>query len=180
MKDFNDLINDLEGELVDTSTTSETLYEIWALGYDENDEVTGAELLMCEFKDPDEAVEFAKALSLSEVLLRSTEDMGCDIFENPPPSAYISVEVETVISSEDSYFNVGTIYRKKLFLNVPPGIILDEDAFEVTEEGIRISKQVFDDFVKDSYIDISFGTNEVIPYKMLSEDDDWIYCDILY
>ena len=176
----DDFVNDLDGELIDTSVTTETIYEIWAIGYDDSDTPTGAELLICDFKDPDEAAEYAKALTLSEVLHRSTEEAGCIIFNNPPPADYISIEVETVVTGEEEYLNVGTIFRKKLLISTTPDIILDEDDFEVIEEGIRIDKQVFDDFVKGSYIDISFCGNEVISYKMLHEDDEWIYCDIMF
>lgn len=65
-----------------------------------------------------------------------------------------------------------------------PGIVLDEDSYEATEDGIKIDKTVFDDFVQDALITIefsevfdeNFGCNLCHDYLMTSEDENWIYC----
>lgn len=65
-------------------------------------------------------------------------------------------------------------------------IVLDEDSYEATEDGIRIDKCVFDDFEKDALItveflevfDENFGCNLCHDYLMISEDENWIYCKL--
>lgn len=66
-----------------------------------------------------------------------------------------------------------------------PDLILDEGDYEC--DGyigeIRIDKQVFDDFVKHSYIKIRFiNDNEddnIYTYVMNSEDDEFITCEFI-
>ena len=63
-------------------------------------------------------------------------------------------------------------------------LVLDEDSYEATEDGIRIDKCVCDDFVQDALITIefsevfdeNFGCNLCHDYLMVSEDENWIYC----
>lgn len=66
-----------------------------------------------------------------------------------------------------------------------PDLVLDEGDYECDEHlgKIRIDKQVFDDFVKHSYIKIKFvNDNEddnVYTYVMDSEDDEFITCEFI-
>ena len=41
-----ELLVDITEDLEDFDETTEVVYEVWALGYDENDEITDAELCM--------------------------------------------------------------------------------------------------------------------------------------
>lgn len=64
-------------------------------------------------------------------------------------------------------------------------LVLDEGDYERDDYHgeIRISKQVFDDFVKHSYIKIQFvndnGDDNVYTYIMESEDDKFITCEFI-
>ena len=62
-------------------------------------------------------------------------------------------------------------------------IVLGEDDYILGEDGqIKIDKQVFDDFVKNTYINIKFvdeGQQMLNQYIMVAEDDEYIYCDFL-
>lgn len=64
-------------------------------------------------------------------------------------------------------------------------LVLDEGDYERDDYHgeIRINKQVFDDFVKHSYIKIQFvndnGDNNVYTYIMESEDDEFITCEFI-
>ena len=66
-----------------------------------------------------------------------------------------------------------------------PDLVVDEGDYECDEHlgKIRINKQVFDDFVKHSYIKIKFvNDNEddnVYTYVMDSEDDEFITCEFI-
>lgn len=64
-------------------------------------------------------------------------------------------------------------------------LVLDEGDYERDDYHgeIRINKQVFDDFVKHSYIKIQFvndnGDDNVYTYIMESEDDEFITCEFI-
>lgn len=64
-------------------------------------------------------------------------------------------------------------------------LVLDEGDYERDDYHgeIRIDKQVFDDFVKHSYIKIQFvndnGDDNVYTYIMESEDDEFITCEFI-
>ncbi len=63
-------------------------------------------------------------------------------------------------------------------------IVLSEDDYilDARTGQIKIDKQVFDDFVKNTYINIKFVDEEHQPlnqYIMVDEDDEYIYCDFL-
>lgn len=64
-------------------------------------------------------------------------------------------------------------------------LVLDEGDYERDDYHgeIRIGKQVFDDFVKHSYIKIQFvndnGDDNVYTYIMESEDDEFITCEFI-
>lgn len=64
-------------------------------------------------------------------------------------------------------------------------LVLDEGDYERDDYHgeIRIDKQVFDDFVKHSYIKIQFvndnGDDNVYTYIMESKDDEFITCEFI-
>jgi len=72
------------------------VYQVWALGYDENDCITDFSKLFGTFKDPDTAVKYAENLNPTI----------------PTAIAYVSLEVETVVDEDGEEENVGSIYRR--------------------------------------------------------------------
>ena len=63
-------------------------------------------------------------------------------------------------------------------------LYLEEDCYEMDDEtgNIKIDKQIYDDFVKDEIIHVCFVDEDDEPtmdYLMKSEDDNWIYCEVL-
>lgn len=59
-------------------------------------------------------------------------------------------------------------------------IRLEDDDFILEPNGdIKIDKQVYDLFVQDAYIDILFDDGSVDRYKMVKEDDEYIYCEYI-
>jgi hypothetical protein len=171
---FEELADLAELSNEDVDSTS---YEVWAIGYDEEDNFTGAELLLGTFHNPDSAVEFANSVSFADVLHLAAETQEEHALD-ACPAEYLSIEIETVISDEDGHgVNVGTIYKKSITISSSPDLVLSEDSFKVTDDGIKISKQVFDDFKLGESLDIAFTATEVISYKMVAEDTAWIYCE---
>jgi hypothetical protein len=101
-----DVLDEIEGVPED----ADVAYEVWAIGYDNDNEVTDAELLLKTFKDPDEAVTYAKGVELADVI-------QLDNSKSLPAAevAYINIEVETVVDDEDGgTMNVGTIFYKHI------------------------------------------------------------------
>ena len=66
----------------------------------------------------------------------------------------------------------------------PSCLKLEEDSYILDPRTgqIKIDKCIFDDFHKDTYIDIKFLDEDGVPvnrYTMVAEDDEYIYCDFL-
>ena len=78
-------------------------YQVWVLGYDENENITDFEVLVDESKDAESMVE------------RATNYVEEERYENlkfPDEVKYIEVLVETVVDLEDYDENVGTLFSK--------------------------------------------------------------------
>lgn len=118
---IKDLMNDEElmshvtEDLEDFTDDSEVTYEVWAIGYDEENNITDAEMFIKEFTDPDEAVKYAKQITLADVIHKAAEEN--DTAEAIANITSISIEVETVVEDDDeSTMNVGTVYKKQLII----------------------------------------------------------------
>lgn len=106
-----ELLADITEDLEDFDANAEVNYEVWALGYDENDEVVDAELCMFTSIDRDDALNFAKKVDLADVVNLMPEEPceNCKV-------AKIKIEVETVIPvADDELMNVGTIFEKEIW-----------------------------------------------------------------
>ena len=84
-------------------------YEVWALGYDENGRVTATEVLLKTFDDPGEAIEYAKAIELADII-RHPKVENAPIYEIDS----LEIEVETVIDDAHGTCNVDTVYHKTI------------------------------------------------------------------
>ena len=81
-------------------------YQVWALGYDEEDMITDFEVCVFSSKDADEAVFFAKHLVEDEDL-----DSITDLATITDDVAYLGVEVEEVVEVDGEETNQGSIYH---------------------------------------------------------------------
>lgn len=101
MKDkFDELLEELK---LDDFDAKDATYQVWVLGYDENDNITDFEVLVDESKDAESMVE------------RATNYVEEERYENlkfPDEVKYIEVLVETVVDLEDYDENVGTLFSK--------------------------------------------------------------------
>ena len=64
-----------------------------------------------------------------------------------------------------------------------PDLVLDELDYEETKDGISVDKFIFDDYQKDTYVNIKFIDNndedDVRSYKMVGENDEKIYFEYI-
>lgn len=96
--------------MTNVKTALDNNYEVWALGYDENYNITDAEMLIKTFADAEEAITFAKQLTLSDIIYQAAEESVTRYSSNV---AYINIEVETVVDG----VNIETVYTKHFWLS---------------------------------------------------------------
>ena len=183
MENMNDIVNKLV-EDIEVAEDIPAAYEVWAIGYDEVNEFTGASLLLGTFDDPDLAVSFAKHTTLADVVnLAAAED-----YEDITAETYsISIEVETVVVSDDEdelNMNVGTVYKKRIeiYEDLPEFVTLANNEYEVIEETgyIQIPVALLREYKKNDVITILFTDEEEpwpIEYKIISKTTDHYICE---
>ena len=203
MKYTNEMVNQLVCDIDEITEDSNPVYEVWAIGYDENNAVTDAEMLIKEFSDPDEAVKYAQQLTLADIVhMSAEEDNGV------PPTGeveYISVEVETVITDfEGDSMNVGTVFKKELLIVDTDDCYYEEaddnttalatvpittDEYEILEDGtLRVNSKLLENVNVDDYVNFRFVDETpdlFLTYKILAKsvveftDTVFYYCDLL-
>ena len=169
--DINDVVNKLVADIDETPADAEVTYEVWAIGHDEEDKVTDAEMLLGTFEDPDLAVNYAKAITLADVVHMSADDE----YEAENQVHHISIEVETVVHDDDGTMNIGTVYRKviEIFKEEPEYVFLSDGDFELLEDNnIMVSCELLSGYNKnDSFVAVFKDDNHSFPmaYKIISK-----------
>lgn len=101
MKDeFDELLEELN---LDDFDAKDATYQVWVLGYDENEHITDFEVMIDESKDAESMVEYAT---------NYVEEERYGTMAFPDEVKYIEVLVETVVDLEDYNENVGTLFSK--------------------------------------------------------------------
>ena len=101
MKDkFDELLEELN---LDDFDVKDATYQVWVLGYDENENITDFEVMIDESKDAESMVECA---------MNYVEEERYGTMAFPKEVKYIEVLVETVVDLEDYDENVGTLFSK--------------------------------------------------------------------
>ena len=101
MKDeFDELLEELK---LDDFDAKGATYQVWVLGYDENENITDFEVMVDESKDAESMVEYAT---------NYVEEERYGTMTFPDKVKYIEVLVETVVDLEDYDENVGTLFSK--------------------------------------------------------------------
>ena len=101
MKDeFDELLEELN---LDDFDAKDATYQVWVLGYDENENITDFEVMVNESKDAESMVEYAT---------NYVEEERYGTMAFPDEVKYIEVLVETVVDLEDYNENVGTLFSK--------------------------------------------------------------------
>ena len=101
MKDsFDELLEELD---LDDFDAKDATYQVWVLGYDDNEHITDFEVMVNESKDAESMVEYAE---------RYVEEERYGTMTFPDEVKYIEVLVETIVELEDYTENVGTLFSK--------------------------------------------------------------------
>ena len=101
MKDeFDELLEELK---LDDFDAKDATYQVWVLGYDENENITDFEVMIDESKDAESMVEYAE---------RYVEEERYGTMSFPDEVKYIEVLVETIVDLEGYDENVGTLFSK--------------------------------------------------------------------
>ena len=101
MKDkFDELLEELN---LDDFDAKDATYQVWVLGYDENEHITDFEVMVNESKDAESMVEYAT---------NYVEEERYGTMAFPDEVKYIEVLVETIVDLEDYDENVGTLFSK--------------------------------------------------------------------
>ena len=101
MKDkFDELLEELN---LDDFDAKDATYQVWVLGYDENEHITEFEVMVNESKNAENMVEYAK---------NYVEEERYENLKFPDEVKYIEVLVETIVDLEDYDENVGTLFSK--------------------------------------------------------------------
>lgn len=173
-------------------------YAVWAIGYANGSEVTDTDMFIKEFSDPDEAVEFAKKLTLADIVHQAAEEhTEAEPTENV---SSISIEVETVIedTENDETMNIGTIYKRELWIDGEYGD--EEDApedeysevvpvtakdYRLLEDGsLEIDCDILKNFNKNDMVQIWFTDEDhksILTYKIISKTTgNKFICEFIY
>lgn len=200
MTNVKDLMNNEElmqyilEDLEDFPESSPVTYEVWALGYDCFEATTDAELLLATFEDPDKAVEYAKQITLADIVHKASEE-DTDM-EHTINVDHISVEVETVLSDPNDEFvggtiNVGTIYRKEISIyeddteDEQEIVSLHANDYALLDDGnIEVSRALLIDFNKNDQLQIMFADEDntpILTYRIISKTTaNTFICEFVY
>ena len=98
--EFDELSEELN---LDDFDAKDATYQVWVLGYDENENITDFEVMVNESKDAESMVEYAT---------NYVEEERYGTMAFPDEVKYIEVLVETIVDLEDYNENVGTLFSK--------------------------------------------------------------------
>ena len=98
--DFDELLEELK---LDDFDAKDAIYQVWVLGYDENEHITDFEVLVDESKHAESMVEYAT---------NYVEEECYGTMTFPDEVKYIEVLVETIVNLEGYDENVGTLFSK--------------------------------------------------------------------
>ena len=123
-----------------------------------------ADMVNLYLTDIDEKLSDEKFESLCDIVNDKLESMDGEI----PYTLYDVVEE----AFEENY--------SKMFSEAD--LVLEEDDYDETDEGISVDKSVFDDYQEGTYVNILFpddNDEKLFSYKMVGEDDEKIYFEYI-
>lgn len=204
-----DYTNETVKNIIDSLMEDEDLpkdtkvaFEVWAIGYDADGTITDSEMFIAEFENPDEAINYAKNLTLSDIVQKAAEE-PVNFEDEYSNVECISVEVETVIDDldeDEGTMNIGTIYTKYISLSdeepevgeesCEDTVQLTSNDYTLLEDGsLVVPCNLMQGYDKNDYVKIRFvdeDANPLITYKIVSrttgdfEGVDAFICEFEY
>lgn len=178
------LVNYIEEEYLYKEEDFYTEYEVWALGYNNDEEITDTEILLGTFENPDDAVQYISIITQHE-LLEEAEKQNISIKD----IYYFSLETETVVSDgEGGTMNAGTIHRRNIYVTSGEDITLNKEDYEILDSGeLKVSCKLLKDFNKNDTVKILFkdeAGQSLLAFKIISrvlyEDGNYYHLEFIY
>lgn len=189
LKNRDELVKHIVEDLDDFEDDAKVSYEVWAVGYDPEDNVTDAESYFASFDDPDEAIEYARRITLPDIICMTPDEDTESEYE----IAYISVEVETVVKEDEESYNVGTIFKTAVWISDEEGpedeylnlVNISSSDYKLLEDGsIEIDRELLGDFNKNDMVQIKYvdeDTQPIMTYKIISKTtNNSFICEFIY
>lgn len=174
-----ELMNSIIEDITEVPEDTEVFYSVWALGINQKDKLTDAAVLLGEFTDPDEAIEYAENVTVESISEHSDKPITTEI-------AHFNIEVETVIGDPDDddggTVNIGTIYKRDLWLDgeygneedIDPFIELRTVDYIILEDGtMKVSCNILRDFNKNDFVRVYFmdePDSRAMGYQIISKE----------
>ena len=89
-------------------------FEVWAFGYNKDDQITDFEVLLCSSEDPDQSVTWAKQMIDDRKFL--DELLAITRTKIPENVAYLGIEVEETVNVEGVATNAGSIFYGNILI----------------------------------------------------------------
>ena len=176
----NDTINEVLASIDEVPADSAVGYEVWALGYECDGEMSDTEVLLKTFDDPNDAILYATNIKWQDI----RQFAGAEDFIKT--SDMISVEVETVVTDEDGdAMNVGTIFCKTLAVLLEDIRLSPDDYVVLADGNLKVSCALLKDFNKNDKVRFYFiEEKSIITYKLISKviygDGEYYHCEFVY
>ena len=193
----SEVVNSVVESLEDIPQDSSAKYALWLISRDDTEEPTD-EFFIYEFDTPEEAVAKAETVDFKFIEEQIEESVQHYSYKNE--ISHFSIEVETVVPDPediDSTMNIGTIYRRELWLDGEYGdaeaaglgdynnvVCVTGKDFEILEDGtLKVSCQLLRDFNKNDTVLFEFVDDAaVLEYKIMSKviyaDGDYYLCEL--
>lgn len=99
---FDEIVKELDLDSVEDFEAKPAKYQVWALGYDADQNITDYEQLLGEFTDPELAVKYANKV-VNDIDNTDQLKLSANV-------EYVEVLVETVVDIEGMEVNVGNLF----------------------------------------------------------------------
>lgn len=189
-----ELMNNIVEDIEDIPEDSEVTYEVWALGYDKEDNITDVEFCLESFDTLDSALTYLKSLTLEDVFMNYGTCHDDTTSEDLVDVAYFTLEIETVVNTFEGTTNLGTACQRDIWVDgeygsvedAEPTIFIYSKDYELLEDGIlKVRRELLKDYNKNDCVKLYFAEEEscTLTYKIISKveyaDGDYYHLDFI-
>lgn len=185
MQNINELVDMLVEDIDEIPEDCKGTYAVWAGGRDEEGNATCAEMLLAAFEYPNQAMHYAKNLTLADIVnIAADEDCDCEVTAN---AHSIAIGIDAIVNDEDGCaMSIGVVYERsiEIYEELPEYVPLTAEEYELLENGdIKVPCSVLNNYNKnDCFTAIFRDDNESYPmtYKIISKTTgDYYICEFV-